>query len=369
MADLTTREARAFTTIVLVPRVPGAVRHEQADGFEVRRFRYFPRRYEDLAHGAILDNLRARPTRWLQVAPLLVAEAFALRRLVREFAPDVVHVHWLLPQGLVARIVARRVPQVLTTLGGDVYALQGPLPRLLKGWVVRGASVLTAMNEDMRQRLIDLGADPSKTFVAPMGADVATVRAHAGGVERVGGRLLFAGRLVEKKGAAVLLDALSAHDGSPPWSLDLVGDGPLRAPLAARAAALGGSVRFLGTQDREALARSMGACEVFVLPSVPAGSGDQDGLPVVLLEAMAAGCAVVASRLPGIAEVVRDGVDGLLVPPGDASALRAAILRLLDDARLRTRLGTQASRASEAYGVEEVGARYVALLRSVAQGT
>ena len=119
----------------------------------------------------------------------------------------------------------------------------------------------------------------------PMGADVDGVRRAGVGVVREPGRLLFVGRLVEKKGLAVLLEALRTLPGA--WSLDVAGDGPLRAELERRAEGL--PVRFLGQTSTSDLARAYAACEVLVAPSVPAASGDQDGLPVALLEAMSAG--------------------------------------------------------------------------------
>ena len=356
--DLAGVEATEFDTVVLVPRVPGAPRTETVDGFRVVRFGYFPRRWEDLADGAIIENLRARPARLLQVPCFLLCEALALRRLLREHRPDVLHVHWIVPQGVVALAVARRLPWLVTTLGGDVYALTDPLSLRLKRAVLRRAAAVTTMNVDMRRRLLELGAPADATLVLPMGADVTGVRATGAGVARVAGRVLFVGRLVEKKGLAVLLDALRTVPGD--WSLDVVGGGPLRAELEARAAGL--PVRFLGQATKDDLARAYAGCDLLVAPSVPAASGDQDGLPVALLEAMAAGCPVVASRIAGIDEAVVDGETGLLVPPGDAAALAAALTRLLGDRQLRDRLGAAASARAEEYSMTALGRRYTDLL-------
>ncbi len=347
---------------MLVPRVPGAPRREQRGDLRIERFAYFPRRWESLAHGAIIENLRSRRSSLAQVPAFLAAEAVALRRAVRRFRPDVIHAHWVVPQGLVARVAAPGVPVVVTTLGGDVYALRGPAWRRIHRGVLRHARAVTTMNRDMRDRLVELGADPGTTEVLPMGADLEALRRNGSGVARVPGRILFAGRLVEKKGAAALLEALRSVPGE--WSLDLVGDGPLRGELERQAAGL--PVRFCGQQTREELARSMYRAEVVVVPSVPAASGDQDGLPVALLEAMGAGCAVVASRLPGIDEAVEDGVTGLLVPPGDAAALGAALSRLLADPELRARLGAAAAAGAGAFSVAAIGERYVELLRAAA---
>jgi colanic acid/amylovoran biosynthesis glycosyltransferase len=192
---------------------------------------------------------------------------------------------------------------------------------------------------------------------------------RAARAERRGGRLLFVGRLAEKKGVAVLLRALDAGELGDGWSLDLIGDGPLRPRLEQAARVLGGRVRFLGTMDRAGVAAAMAECDVFVLPSVPAPSGDQDGLPVVLLEAMAAGCAIVASSLPGIDAVLVDGHTGLLVPPGDSTALAAALSKLLHDRELRAKLGGAAAEVVDDYSIDVVGAQYTDLLGSLAQAS
>jgi glycosyltransferase involved in cell wall biosynthesis len=215
----------------------------------------------------------------------------------------------------------------------------------------------------MTARLVAQGAPARATHVLPMGADVAAVRAAGAGVEREPGRVLFAGRLVEKKGLAVLLAALRTVQ-APGWSLEVVGDGPLRAELETAAAGL--PVTFRGALPRAELARSYARSEVVVVPSVAAASGDQDGLPVALLEAMAAGCAVVGSRIAGIDAAVLDGDSGLLVPPGDAGALAAALDLLLSDPHRRAKLGAAAAARSEEFSVTAVGARYRALLHAVA---
>ena len=360
--DLARVEATEFDTVVLVPRVPGAPRTEQVDGFRIERFGYFLRRWEDLADGAILENLRAARWRVVQVPFFLLFEGLAVRRLVKEHRPDVLHVHWVIPQGLVALVAARHLPWVVTTLGGDVYALDDPLSRRLKRAVLRRAGAVTTMNVDMQRRLVDLGAPVDDTLVLPMGADVEGVRRGGAGVAREPGRLLFVGRLVEKKGLAVLLDALRSLPGT--WSLDVAGDGPLRAELESRAQGL--PVRFLGRTSKADLARAYAASAVVVAPSVAAASGDQDGLPVAMLEAMSAGCPVVASRIAGIDEAVEDGVSGVLVTPGAVDELTAALERLLRDEALRTRLGAGAAARAEAYSVTNLGRRYLELLTRVA---
>lgn len=361
--DLAIEMSSTFDVRVVTPSVPGSAGAERVDGVDVRRFRFFPRRWEDLADGAIIENLRARPSRWLQVIPFLVAEAVAVRRHVREFRPDVVHAHWIIPQGLVATLVAPRVPRVVTTLGGDLYALRSrPLTRL-KSFVVRRASRVTVMNAEMATIVRELGAQ--EVLTRPMGADTGLFARVARSRRPVPGtlRLLFVGRLVEKKGLAVLVDALRGL-GREDLQLSVVGDGPLRADLEGAAAGL--PVTFLGQLGRADLAQVYAEHDVIVVPSVHAGSGDKDGLPVALLEAMAAGCAVVASDLPGINEAVRPGVDGVLVPSGDEAALGAALASLADGRAWCDELGERAAARADEFSLRRVGGRYAEMLLAVA---
>jgi glycosyltransferase involved in cell wall biosynthesis len=365
--DLAMQEARDFDVLVIVPRVRGGALRETSESLTIIRYPYWFRRFEDLADGAIIENLRTRRTRYLQVIPFFFAQYRAVRRAIREFQPDVVHVHWIIPQGIVVRLAARKLPKIVTTLGGDLYALNAAPLRALKRWVIVNASAITVMNADMATRVEALGADPETVTVLPMGADLTTLSAALAraSVRRDDGPLavLFVGRLVEKKGVAVLLEALRAVSDSVGFELVVVGDGPLRTALTA--AAQGLPVRFVGQLGRTDLARQYAAANVAMFPSVAAASGDQDGLPVALLEAMGASCAVVASDLPGINEAVRDGHNGLLVPPGDAGALAAAITRLADDPSLRATLGVKARATALSYSTDAVGERYRALLHRI----
>jgi colanic acid/amylovoran biosynthesis glycosyltransferase len=360
--DLATVEALSYETTVLVPSVPAGARREVDGVLQVHRFRYFPRRWEDLADGAILENLRSRKSRRAQLLPLFLAEVLAIRREVRAVKPDVIHVHWLIPQGLAALIAAPTVPKLVTSHGGDVYGLRDRVSRRLFRAVLKNADAVTTMNTEMRDRLVELGADPATTVVLSMGADVAAIRPLAAAAERRTGRILFVGRLVEKKGVSVLLEALRLLDVGG-YDLRVVGDGPLRSKLTSESS--GVAATFVGVLGREALAAEFGAASIAVFPSVPAASGDQDGLPVALLEAMSAGCAVLASNLPGLRDAVEDGRSGLLTTPGSALELATALGRLLGDPALCDQLGRAAATRAEHFSVDAIGGRYVALLDEV----
>lgn len=148
------------------------------------------------------------------------------------------------------------------------------------------------------------------------------------------GRLLFVGRLVPVKGVSLLLEAFAAlQEDYRGARLTLIGDGPERTALEGRAAQLGVAVDFAGYRSQDEVASALADSDLFVLPSFA------EGVPVVLMEAMASGLPVVTTRIAGIPELVEDGVSGLVLPPGDPAALGGAIAQLLSDPDLRARMG------------------------------
>ena len=358
--DLARQEATEFDTAVLTPRVSGGARSETIDGVRVVRFPYFPRRFEDLADGAILDNLKERRSRIVQVPALLAAQYVAVRRAVRAFRPDVVHAHWAIPQALVAVLAAPGVPIVVTTHGGDVYALRAAPLVALKRWVFSRSARVTTVNGEMRERLTEWGVPEARSSVIPMGVDLAPALAARDRVERRPGRVVAVGRLVEKKGFGNLLEALRGIDDLP-WELVVVGDGPWRERLERQAAGL--PVTFLGQRGKTEVLETLASATAVALPSVAAANGDQEGLPVTLLEAAAVGAAIVASDLPGIRDVVGQDVSGVLVTPGDVPELRAGLRRALTDADARARWQDGATASAQDFSTERIGERYRAVLR------
>ena len=194
-----------------------------------------------------------------------------------------------------------------------------------------------------RLRIVRCGVLPAR-YAATTTAD---------GARTTGPDLLFVGRLAPVKGLRVLVEAfgrvLATH---PSARLTLIGDGPDRATLEALAAPLGGAVRFTGYLSQQAVADALAGCDLFVLPSFA------EGVPVVLMEAMASARPVVATRITGVPELVEDGTSGLLVPPGDPEALADAIATLVADPEARARMGAAGrARVTASFDVDREAAR------------
>jgi glycosyltransferase involved in cell wall biosynthesis len=224
----------------------------------------------------------------------------------------------------------------------------------------RRAACVVACNTDVLRELNGSGA---RVQVVPHGVDLeqfAVVPRPAASVLH----LLAVGRLVEKKGFHVLLDALSTVD--VPWRLRIVGDGPEKARLSAQVCGLGlaDRVSFAGAMTHEALPQEYAGADVVLVPSVLDRSGDRDGLPNVVLEAMASGRALVASDMGAIASAIHDGATGLLVPAGDRRALAHALIQLSARRGLRTALGAAARHAAErAFDLRQCTHRLGSVLR------
>jgi glycosyltransferase involved in cell wall biosynthesis len=373
--DLAWQQAKAFDVTVLTPMTPGAAETEtipSPDGstsVNVVRYRYFFKRWEDLAHGAILDNLKAKKSRLLQVPFLAHFLFYGIRRLVRELQPAAIHAHWVIPQGILATLAAPRFPLLVTTHGGDIYALNAaPLLRL-KRWVFGRAAAISTVNSQMKAKLVEWGQPAAKISLLPMGVDTVSVGKLAQRTAKIPGQLLVVGRLVEKKGIEYLFEAmrLLQNRGSVAAGAKLVviGDGPIRADLEAKAAGL--NVDFRGQRGRSDVLQAIAESEVMLIPSVTAANGDQEGLPVTLLEGGAGAICVIASRLPGIDEVIVDGESGLLVPQRDSAALADALELALADSELRTRLANGIAVSVKRFDINVIGAGYNEVLKGIAR--
>ncbi len=272
---------------------------------------------------------------------------------------DLIHAHWVLPNGPPAALIARLrdLPLVISLHGSDVYLAERTAPlALAAGAALRRAGAVTACSGDLRARALRLGARPESATVVPYGVDSrsfqpdpqagALVRAELGLAPDTP-LIISVSRLVYKKGLTYLLEAFpQVRARHPNAALVIAGYGDLREELERRAEALGvaAAVYFPGQLDRARAARYVSAADVYVVPSIRDQGGNVDGLPNALLEGMGAARPIVASCVAGIPDVITPGEHGLLVPERDPPALAAAITQLLDDRALAARLGAAARR-------------------------
>lgn len=264
--------------------------------------------------------------------------SLALARRLRPLRPCLLHAHMAHVPATMALFAARQlgIPFSFTGHAADLFR-----DRALLAVKLRRAAFVNCISHWHRQFYRQLVPRPDADYpVVRCGVDPAEFPPR---VPRTDGcvRLLAAGRLVRKKGFDVLLEALADPAlCAVPWQLRLIGDGPEHDALLAQAAAHPCAERIClaGAMANEAVRREMIEADVFALPCRIAGDGDRDGIPVVLMEAMAAGATVISGDLPAIRELVEDGRSGLMVAPGNAGALAAALASLCTDSARRQAL-------------------------------
>jgi colanic acid/amylovoran biosynthesis glycosyltransferase len=201
-------------------------------------------------------------------------------------------------------------------------------------------SWLLPVSAHWAQRLTAWGADPARVVVHRMGVDCERFRFVARR-DCTGPRLVSVGRLVEKKGFEYAIRAVARLGPMlPGLRYDIVGDGPLAERLQTLAEAIGAGawVRFRGWRSNSEVAETLARADALLAPSVTAANGDQEGIPVSLMEAMASGVPVISTSHSGIPELVRNGETGLLAAEGDVDGLVACVLRLMDEPGLSARL-------------------------------
>ncbi|MBN2454688.1 glycosyltransferase [Candidatus Woesearchaeota archaeon] len=339
--------AKDFEITVLAPHHKGARLSENIGGLKVRRFRYFIPKYERLCYeGGIRPNMQKSLLARLQLPFLLISEFAAVKMLLPRNRFDLIHAHWILPQGLVA-VLAKKifsVPVIVTVHAGDVFPLKSPFFRALAKWTLKNADEVTVNSRataeavrrvaDVRMQIIPMGVD-LKLFSS---GSAAKIRKKYG----INGKaLLFVGRLAEKKGVAFLVSAMKRIVRKyPSCTLLIVGDGPERHLLErqVRSLNLSKNIIFAGSVPKKELPAFYRAADVFVLPSIVARSGDTEGLGVVLLEALASGTPVAASNVGGIPDIVIDNSTGLLFPQKNPDAIAASVLRILGSKALSNKL-------------------------------
>ena len=350
--DIAREHAKQFDVWVLTPTVPGAKLWETIDNVKISRFRYLWPATEDLADGSIMDNLKQSFYQKLQLPFLMASFSYRFLFRVLVWRPDVIHAHWIIPGGLISKL-APWVPRVITTHGGDVYALNSRPLRALKRFVLNNAGV-TTVNQEMKNLLISNKLTDS-VQVIPMGVKITEQDRP-----KKPKQIVFVGRIVEKKGLQYLLEAVADID----CQLTVIGDGPLRESLEKSKPE---NATFLGQRSKQEVLETIAQSELMVIPSVVAASGDREGLPVTLMEAAANKTAVVATNMTGINDVIEDGVSGLLVSERNVSELREAIEKLLDDDSLRAKLAKNLNKQAKEFDIEVIAKRYLEVIQGVSK--
>ncbi|MDH4229026.1 MAG: glycosyltransferase [Nitrospirota bacterium] len=330
---------------VVAPRIyPQDPVAEVRNSLAIKRFSFGSR-------GVLLKEYGHTPL-WLMLRYMLSGVLSCLRV---SRGHQLIFAHWVVPAGVIGAVVSWLTgkPLAVYAHGSDinVYADKSALYRLLTRLVLGRARHVFAVSREIHERLEHRwSVPPERLSLIPCGIDTRMFFPAESQSELVSPpRFLFVGDLVPAKGVPELVDAaLELWREGMVFRLDVVGDGPLRQEFTARLAEMGADkiITFHGPLPRTEVARLMRRNHCLVLPS------HNEGTPLCVMEALSSGIPVLASRVGGIPDLVRDGVDGLLVPPRDVSALSAALHRLASEEGLMKSMGDAARTTGERFSLE-----------------
>lgn len=335
-----------FEVHVLAPHTLNAKPTEILEGVNVHRFCYLPESWQRLAYeGGIAPSLKKNKWLALQIPFIFFFMFLSGLKLVKKYKIDIIHAHWVIPQGFIALLIKRfcskSVKVMVTSHGADLFFLNNAFLNRFKFQVFIRADYVTVVSQAMKEFCQNNLGVRRIIHVRPMGIDCKRVFVErVDHTERSG--FIYAGRLVEKKGVNYLLRAFSRlAKERPNEKLLVVGDGAEKQALIQLSQSLGleQNVTFRNAVKTETLASLFNQAAIAVMPSVVSADGDQEGLGLVAAEALACGCVTIVSDLPTIRDVHDDRF--LQFRQADVESLYQALIRVLDkpvEARERSKL-------------------------------
>jgi glycosyltransferase involved in cell wall biosynthesis len=366
-------QALGWQVDVLAPHAPGARRSEILDGVSTERFRYlWPEGQQTVCYqGGALINLRKNSLNHFKIPALLVAQTLAIARRLRSGHYDLMHSHWILPQGFTGMLARRKhpVPHVLTVHGGDIFGLQGRLLAKFKQASLQAADAVT-VNSSMTEKAVNRIATGIRRLAhIPMGVSIRPLdergRALAAKLRAryrfgTGPLLLFVGRIVDEKGVGDLLLATHRLRARLPGVRTLVvGEGPDRPAMEQLARSLGSAdiINFSGWVEPLDIPAYLHAADIFVGPSRTATSGWVEAQGLTFLEAMAARTPIIATRTGGIVDAVKQDDTGILVDERAPEQIASAVERLVNSPKLRQTITENAAAQARLYFSREASAQ------------
>lgn len=367
--------ARGHEVHLVAPWHPRITRGREEDGVFFHFFHYAPIAPLNVFGyaAAMRADERVRGAAWAAAPLAMAAGWFKTLRVAQKRRATLIHAHWVVPGGAIAAAARPSLPLVVSLHGSDVFVAERvAAARAAASRVFRRAGAVTACSADLATRAIALGAPRDRIDVVPYGVDSSQFHADPGvrALRRAQLRLppealliVAAGRLVRKKGFEYLIDATAQLTEGPRPAVAIAGEGDLAEELQARARdhGIAGRVHFLGNVPQGEVASWFAAADVVALPSIRDDSGNVDGLPNAVLEALASATPLVTTGAGGIGAAAEHGRTALVVPERDSRALASAIACLLADPARGEQMGKAARAMTLArFGWPAAAARFEA---------
>jgi len=364
-------------TVQVVAPYDISVQEDFESPVPVKRFKYiWPRKCHIMGHARSLKaDVKLRFSSILLLPFFSIASIVNLIKVCRKIDAQIIHAHWVLPNGFAAAIVSKLlgIPFIISLHGSDIFtADKNFLFRAVAKWTFKQSSYVTAcsqelhdrakqINEDIRIEVVPWGADPEVFKPLENREEIRKKYSWSADVIIVS----TLGRMVHKKGFSQLIDIIpSLQSCQQDFRIVIGGSGPLEDELKEKISRmnLSETVSFPGRIPWDEVPQFLGASDVFVLPSQRDKAGNLDGLPTVLLEAMACGLPCVASDVGGVRLVIAPGRNGILIAPNAANELIDGLRQLIDDKATRKELSQEARRSVvERFNWENVGEKFEAI--------
>ncbi|MCR4263126.1 MAG: glycosyltransferase [Candidatus Roizmanbacteria bacterium] len=340
--------------ILLGPDAPGALKNETFGSVTVHRFSYwYPRRFQLLTTGSgILHSSKTNLFARMQIPLFIFSAAIHSFFFVLHDRPQIFHAHWLIPQGLIGVFIKKLfgVPLVVTVHGSDVFGLK-PL-KWLKRFVLKNCDVCTVNSSYTRNAVLEIYPETPVSII-PMGVDTKQFSPRKKGLHmrkklnnRGGPILLCIGRLIGVKGFEYAIRSLPYITKEfPETKLVIVGDGPKRDELINLACELNVDThtKFIHSIPHTELSRIYASSDICLVPSITdPETGETESQGIVVLEAMASGVPVVASKNGGIPDAIIHNKNGILVLSGNEHEISKQVIEILSDSQLSKRLRAEA---------------------------
>jgi glycosyltransferase involved in cell wall biosynthesis len=376
--ELSRRLTDTFDVTVHAPHYPGAKTRETMGGMYIHRFRYSFAPFERLAGSTgILPTLHYNKLYYGLVPFFLLAQFFSLLFLVQKKRPEIIHAHWILPQGFVAVLVGilSGVPVVITAHGADVFGLQGVLLEKIKRFTLKRVKGVTVVSKALADVVSSFVPPDVHLQIIPMGVDsvVFSPEHKDDSIKKIygvkGTLLIYVGRLTEKKGVAYLVEAMGMLcNDIPDGKLVIIGSGELEERLKKQVSALklDNYIQFAGSITNKKLPAYYASADIFIGPSIEAKSGDKEGFGLTFVEAAMSGCLVIGTRVGGICDIIQDNETGFLIPAKEPDALAQKIIYALEhNHQVQSIRRTARKRFIEKFDQKIIAERYASLFLQV----
>ncbi|MCX8178929.1 MAG: glycosyltransferase family 4 protein [Candidatus Aenigmarchaeota archaeon] len=378
--DLSKELNKHVDIVVLAPHHYGAKKFEIMDGMKVYRFSYFlPEKLQRLCYeGGIMGNLKRSFLAKIQVPFLVLAELIYAIKLVKKEKIDVIHSHWIIPSGFVGAVCKKlfNIKHIMTEHAAGLSGLDKlPFKSKIAEFCVKNSDNITFVSTFVKNRFLKIFYDneiEKKISIIPMGVNVEQFRLkqskkelrkkHNITWEHV---LLFVGRIAEKKGLRYLLEAMpKIIEERKDVGLIVCGSGPLMGEMIDLTKKLGieKNVLFTGYIVGRKKVEFFNLADILVVPSIVDETGDTEGMPVVIMEGMAAGLPIVASDVGGVSDIINNGKSGLLIKSKDIEKLNRTILNVINSKRNIYKIQTNNFIYSNKFSLKKISKNYINLI-------